>query len=377
MNAGRVRAMTRKEFTQVVRDWRSLVMALLVPVFMLVLFGFALTLDVNNVPLAVWDQDGSTVSRDFIREFSGSPYFRVKGYVARYAQIEDAIDVNGVLGGLVLPRDFSRLLLAGRPAPAQLILDGSDSNTATLALGYAQSIVSRYNLALAASAYAAVAGKSFTPALDFRPRVWYNPELRGQNYIIPGLIAIIMMVVGSLLTALTVSREWERGTMEQLISTPVRRTEVIAGKFIPYFCIGMIDVLIAVVMSVFIFHVPLHGSIPLLFLLCALFLAGTLGQGIYISTATRNQFLSSQFAFLTTFLPAFLLSGFTFPIANMPLPVQAVTFLVPARYLIVILRGIYLKGVGLEVLWPDVLFLAVFAAVMLLLADRKFSKKVA
>jgi ABC-2 type transport system permease protein len=366
MNLGRVKAMSGKEFIQIARDWRSLWLALMIPVFMLVLFGYALTLDVDNVPLAVWDQDKSQLSRDFIRGFEGSPYFRIAGYVQRYPQIEDAIDSNEVLAGLVVPRDFSALLRSGKAAPVQLILDGSNSNTASISLGYAQGIVAQFNGRFAPA----------PPPLEMRPRVWFNPELRSKNYIVPGLIAVIMMVVGGLLTALTVSREWERGTMEQLISTPVKRTEIIIGKFVPYFCIGMADVLIAVLMGLFLFGVPLRGSVPLLFGFCALFLAGVLGQGILISVVTRNQFLSIQYVFMSTFLPSFLLSGFAFPIANMPLPVQAVTFLIPARYLITVLRGIYLKGVGLEVLWPEALFLAVFSAFMLMLAHSKFRKKV-
>ncbi|MGE5309127.1 MAG: ABC transporter permease [Deltaproteobacteria bacterium] len=367
MNYKRVLAMTGKEFIQIIRDWRSLGLALLIPVFMLILFGYALTLDVDNVPLAVWDQDKSVASRDFIRLFSGSPYFKVAGYVQRYGQIEDAIDNNSVFAGLVIPRDFSALLSSGRASPVQLILDGSNSNTASITLGYAQGIVLGYNLGLSRR----------LPPVDLRPRVWFNPDLRSRNYIVPGLIAIIMMVVGGLLTGLTVSREWERGTMEQLISTPVHRSEIILGKLIPYFCLGITDVLIAVLMGIFLFGVPLRGSIPLLFCFCALFLAGVLGQGILISIVTRNQFLSTQLVFMSTFLPAFLLSGFAFPIANMPAPVQAVTYLVPARYLITVLRGIYLKGVGLAVLWPEAVFLALFAALMLVAADRKFIKKVA
>jgi ABC-2 type transport system permease protein len=221
------------------------------------------------------------------------------------------------------------------------------------------------------------AGGELTIPVDVRPRVWFNEELESRNYIIPGLIAVIMMVIAALLTSLTVAGEWERGTMEQLISTPVKPPELILGKLVPYFVIGICDVVVAVLMGEYVFHVPLRGNVALLFGTSALFLVGALAMGILISILTKSQLLSSQVAVVATFLPAFLLSGFIFTIANMPRAIRMVTYLVPARYFVAILKGIYLKGVGLEILGGQVALLAVYAVVMMLLANWRFKKKLA
>jgi len=267
----------------------------------------------------------------------------------------------------------------------QLILDGSDSNTATIALGYAEGVTDGYSREVRIEQVNRQAGQpgqggqtgpaDLAPPVELRPRVWFNGDLESRNFIIPGLIAVIMMVIAALLTSLTVAREWERGTMEQLISTPVRGPELIAGKLVPYFVIGMLDVTIAVLMGQFLFHVPMRGSVPLLFLMAAVFLIGALSMGLLISVVTRNQMLASQFALVGTFLPAFLLSGFAFAIINMPPAVQAVTYLIPARYFVALIKAIYLKGVGLEVLWPEAALLTAFAAIMFTLAVVKFKKR--
>lgn len=376
MNLTRVWAIARKEFIQIVRDLRSLALAIAIPVLLLVLFGTALTLDVDKVPLVLWDQDKSKTSRDFILNFSGSRYFKIVGYAESYARLQDMIDKNEALMAMVIPVDFSKLILANQPAPVQLIVDGSDSSTATIAIGYANSIVSAYN-AQSMNRTLAHFGIVVPATLDMEPRVWFNENLKSRNFIIPGLISVIMMIIAALLTSLTISREWERGTMEQLISTPVKAGELILGKFLPYFAIGCLDLLIAIAMAQFLYHIPLRGSLTLLFILSAVFIAGAMSLGILISTAAKNQLVASQMAILTTFLPAFLLSGFAYAIYNMPRPIQLVTYLVSARYFITILKGIYLKGVGIRVLWPDILFLTAFALIMVVLAKRKFKKKVA
>ena len=277
--------------------------------------------------------------------------------------------------GLVVPRDFAQRLDAGRDAPVQLLVDGSDSNTATIAIGYADVIAEIYALDLTLEQNQRRAGGQLTIPLDVRPRVWFNEELESRNYIIPGLIAVIMMVIAAMLTSLTVAREWERGTMEQLISTPVKAPELILGKLLPYFAIGLCDVVVAVLMGEFVFHVPLRGNVALLFGTSVIFLTGALAMGILVSIVTKSQLLSSQVAVVATFLPAFLLSGFIFTIANMPRVIQMVTYLVPARYFVAILKGIYLKGVGLEILAGQVGLLVVYAGVMVLLANWKFKKK--
>ncbi len=376
MNIRRVNALAKKEFIQVLRDPRSLAMALAIPVLLLILFGFALTLDVDNVRLAIWNQDKSQVSTDFILNFKNSRYFKIIGYYDNYPDLEKLIDKNEALMVMVIPVDFSKHIRANRTAPVQLLVDGSDSSTATIAMGYAQAIVSQYNITFAAKAFSE-AGLKKTASIDVRPRVWFNPSLQSRNFIIPGLIVVIMMIISALLTSLTVAREWERGTMEQLISTPVKSGELILGKFIPYFIIGFIDLLIAVAMAQFVYHIPLNGSLMLLFVLSALFLTGALTMGMLISIVAKNQLMASQLAIITTFLPAFLLSGFVYAIYNMPPVIQAITRLIPARYFIVILRGIYMKGVGIKILWADILFLLLFAFIMVTLAILKFKKRVA
>lgn len=375
MNLTRVKALVKKEFIQIRRDYRSLGMAIAIPILLLMLFGYALTWDVDNVPLAVWDQSKTQASRDLLRDFSNSPYFKVIGYYDNYTELEKEINKNQALLALVIPKNFSQLLRANRTAPLQAILDGSDSNTASIALGYIESIIFVANQNFIAAALARD-GTTYTTSLELRPRVWFNEALKSKNFIIPGLVAVIMMVIAALLTSGTVSREWERGTMEQLISTPMKGSELILGKFIPYFVIGLFDVLIAVVMGQFMFHVPLRGSVVLLFTLSALFLVGTLCWGLLISVTNKNQFMASQVAFLTTFLPSFLLSGFAFPIDNMPKIIALTSYLVPARYFVTILRGIYLKGVGMRVLWGEVLLLALFALLVAGLANQKFKKSV-
>ncbi len=375
MNTRRVRAIARKEFTHILRDPRSLGMAIAIPMLLLVLFGYALTLDVDQVPTVVWDQSGTHASRQFISRFAGSPYFQIRGYVRDYGELERAIDSRDALAAVVVPRDFAARVESERAARVQLIVDGSDSNTATIALGYAEAVAREYSETIALHQMQRAGGRAPEAPLELRSRAWFNADMESRNYIIPGLIAVIMMIISALLTSLTVAREWERGTMEQLISTPVKGHELIFGKLLPYFVIGMFDVLLAVLMAEFLFAVPLRGSVVLLFLMAAVFLAGSLSMGMVISIVTKSQLLASQLAMVLTFLPAFLLSGVMYAISNMPRPIQLLTYLIPARYFVTLLKGIYLKGVGLEILLVEALLLAVFAAGMVVLANVTFRKK--
>ena len=374
MNPRRLLAVSRKELIHVVRDPRSLGMGIAIPLLLLVLFGYALSLDVDNVPLLVWDQSQTPQSREIVSRFTGSRYFSVKGQPSSYRDIERAIDRRDALMGLVIPSGFGGPA-AGRPTSLQLLVDGSDASTAAIAIGYAEGVVRAYGLDTSLEALRRAGARVAERPLDVRPRVLFNEDLESRNYIIPGLIAVIMMVIAALLTSLTVAKEWESGTMEQLVSTPLKGSELILGKLLPYVGIGMLDVLLSVLMGAFVFHVPLRGSVLLLFGMAAIFLVGALSLGMLISIVTKSQLLASQLAMVATFLPAFLLSGFMYDIDNMPRTLRLITLAVPARYFVALLKGIYLKGVGLDVLTFEAGLLVVFAAAMLGLANVKFQKK--
>ncbi len=371
----RVRAIAKKEFIHILRDPRSLGMAIAIPMLLLLLFGYALSLDVDNVPTVVWDQNHSPASRELISRLGGSRYFSLVDSVNSYPEIERAIDSGQALLAVIIPPEFAGRIESNRPAPVQAIVDGSDPNTATIAMGYLDVVMFTYSQEVALHAVQQIRGRTVALPLDLRARVWFNADLKSQNYIIPGLIAVIMMVIAALLTSLTVAREWEQGTMEQLIATPVKGNELILGKLLPYFAIGLLDVLLAVLMGEFLFDVPLRGSVALLFGMAAIFLAGALALGMLISILTKNQLLASQLAMVLTFLPSFLLSGFMYAIANMPLPVQVISHAVPASYFVTMLKGIYLKGVGLEVLALEAGLLTLFGIALVLLANKRFRKR--
>jgi ABC-2 type transport system permease protein len=375
MRFGRLWAMARKEFLHILRDPRSLAMAIAIPMMQLVLFGWALTLDVDRVPMVVWDQSETHTSREFGSRFWGSRYFALRGHVRNYAELERAIDSGDALVALVIPRDFARLVESERTAPVQLIVDGSDSNTATIAMGYADAVARTYSQELTVAAIQRIGSRLLNQPVVVQPRAWFNEELQSKNYIIPGLIAVIMNVIAALLTSLTVAREWENGTMEQLISTPVRGKELVLGKLIPYFCIGMIDVVLAVLLGKYVFLVPIRGSVVLIFIMAAIFLTGVLSVGMFLSVVTRSQLLSSQVAMILTYLPALLLSGYIFAIANMPKALQVISHVFPARYFVKVLRGIFLKGLTLEQMALEAGLLTLFGVLVLALATARFKKK--
>jgi ABC-2 type transport system permease protein len=377
MNFRRLRAIARKEFLHVLRDVRSLLLALALPLMMLLLFGYALTLDVDRIPAYVYDQDGTPQSREVIDQFRGSRYFQIIGAVNQYRPMENMVDRSKILIGIVVPRDYSRNLKAGKEADVQILLDGSDSNTASIALGYADAIVETYAAQLRSDAQMRLGGQPMKIPVDVRTRVWYNSDLKSKNYIVPGLIAVSMMIIASLLTSLTIAREWENGTMEQLLSTPVRPMELVLGKLLAYFTIGLLDMLICLFVGVVVFAIPFRGSIPFLFLSSCVFLFGALCTGIFISAATRSQLMAYQLSTLTSFLPAFLLSGFIYSTTNMPRVIQVISYIVPARYFIRIVTSVFLKGVGAEVLYLELFFLLVYAAIVFLGASRKMRQKLA
>ena len=373
----RIKAVAWKEFVQIKRDPRSLAMALFIPVFLLLIFGYGLSLDIDHVRTIVWNQDASSeITRNFLLNFQNSKYFKIIGYTDNYRDIEHKINSGDVLMALVIPKDFSRFLTSQEAAPLQLIVDGSDANTATIAMGYVSSVVAKYNVDLLTSTFAE-RGLARPRNIDARSRVWFNMGLTSTWFIVPGVIAMIIMIIAALLTSVCIAREWERGTMEQLISTPVKAPELVIGKFIPYFAIGLFDLTVGLIMARFLFGVPFRGSYLLLFFLSSLFLTGALSQGILISVVSRSQLMASQIASLTTMIPTILLSGFIYPIFNMPKFIQAITYFIPARYYIVVLREIFLKGGGIITLWDEMLFLLLFGTMMLSFAVKRFKKKVA
>jgi len=365
---GRLFAVARKELTQLRRDTRSLVLAFVVPVQMLLLFGYAISWDVRNIALAVNDADHTADSRALVDAFRASGYFDVSTAVERPAVGGDLLRRGAARAVLVIPRRFSEDLVAARPAAVQLLVDGADANTATIVLGYAQAAVASWSSARAPNAAALVA---LLPAT----RVWYNETLETRNMIVPGLISSIMMIIGSMLCALTVAREWERGTMEQLVATPIDRREVILGKLIPYLGIGFIDVTMIVVVGATVFHVPFRGNVFLLGAASFIFLAGTCALGMWIGAISRRQIVAVQLNMLVAYLPGFLLSGASLDLSPMPRVLQLLSYAVPARYFVTLLKGIMLKGVGVAVLWPELVALAVFFTVAVSLSVHALQKR--
>lgn len=373
----RIWHMLRKEFLQIFRDPRMTGVIFLMPVIQVLVFGFAVTTDVKHVALAVLDRDNSVASRDLVSRFVESGYFDVVEAVGSDRRAQELIDRAQAQALLQIDRGFVDELGAGRTAGAQLIVDGTDSNTAGIVLGYGAKIVGRLNDELLADRRGqrgAHSGEVFQVALE--TRAWFNENLESRNFYVPGVIAILVMLITLMLTSMAVVREKEIGTMEQILVTPIRPLEFILGKTVPFALIGYADVLVITLIGLFMFDVPIRGSFFLLFVATSLYLMTTLGLGLFISTVSQTQ----QQAMMSTFFfyfPAVLLSGFMFPIANMPVVIQWLTYLNPLRYFLVIVRGIFLKGVGPSVLWPEMVALLVMGVVSLWLASSRFHKTLA
>lgn len=375
MSVRRVQALCKKEFIQMRRDVRSLMGALFNPLLMIFLFGYALSLDVDRIPTYVFDQDRTPASREIISLLSGSKYFNVVGYIEREPEIDAALITRNALLVFVVPTGFSERAKRGLKAPVQAIFDGSDSNTAAIAVGYLKAVTAGFDIALQSKRLRQAGLRMVDMPVESRIRVWFNPEMKSRNFIIPGLTGVIMMAICSLMTALSVSREKETGTLEQLISTPISSTELLVGKLLPYVAVGLVDLILVVGAGILIFGVPFRGSYVDLFIAAFIFLVGTLSWGLLISVIARTQLQASQISVISAFLPSFLLSGFIYPIENMPLALQILTFIVPARYFVEILKGLFLQGVDLSVLWPQFLALVIYAVLILNLAVRRFSKR--
>jgi len=362
----------RKEFRQIRRDSRSLIFMIFIPAFMLLMFGFALNFDVKHIPLAVVDQDGSRTSRELIEKFRTTEYFDLEAVLDRTGDIDGLMAREKIKAALVIPEAFSEDLLAGRSPSVQFILDGANAMSGTTAAGYAAAILQSYSQRITLEAMQSRGRAGLTLPLRTEVRVWYNPELRSARFLLPGLMAFILMVILTTSTAFSIVREKERGTMEQLHVSPLPPAALIIGKLIPYSLISLASAHFVLALGWVLFGVAVKGNYFLLLLTMILFLVSGLGQGILISTIARTQLVAFLLSVLTTILPTFILSGFVFPVRNMPLVIQAVTFFIPAKYFLVALRAIILKGAGIAAFWDQALFLAGFAVLTLALSVAKF-----
>ena len=360
-----LRPVIKKEFLQIRRDSRSLMFLIFLPAFMLVMFGFALNFDVKHIPLAVVDEDGSRASRDLVDKFRTTEYFDLKAVLPRTAAVDPLMAREDIRAALVIPVKFADDLLAGRSPSVQVLVDGSNAMSGTTAAGYVGAILQSYSQRITLEALARRGLTDVALPLATEVRVWYNPELRSAMFLIPGLMAFILMVIVTVSTAFSVVREKERGTMDQLRVSSLRPFELILGKIIPYVAISIGSAHLVLLLGWLLFGVGIQGNYPLLLLAMVLFVTGALGQGLLISTITRTQQVAFLIALLTTMLPTFILSGFVFPIRNMPPVVQAITYFVPGRYFLAALRAIILKGVGLGAVWDQLLLLAGFAVLSL------------
>lgn len=375
MSLTRLLAVARKEVLHILRDSRSLSIVIIMPVTLMLLFGYGVSLDLKGLPIYVYDQDGSQQSQDLLKRFQSNEYFHIVRVVDRYSAVTRALDDGDAKMGIVIPWNFSERLSEGGPVQVQALIDATDDNTANVLIGYAQGVVQGYSSGIQLD-WLRKHGQSIQPApVSVETRTWYNEDLDSSAFIIPGVLALVMSVIGAFLTSLTIAREWERGSMEQLISTPVTAMEIMLGKLTPYFVIGMFDVAICALIAIGWFKVPFRGSFLTLAASSALFLVVVLALGFFISVIAKNQLAASQIALLVTFLPAFLLSGFLFAIEQMPVALQWITRIFPARYYVSLLKKIFLKGTPAAMLAADLLPLTAFALLLALVATRNFHKR--
>jgi ABC-2 type transport system permease protein len=363
-----------KEVIQIRRDRGFFPLVFIAPIMQLLMFGYAATLDVEHLPTAVYDQDETPASREYIGRFQYTRYFDVRYQVKQYSEIVDLIDRNRIKVALVIPVRFEERLKRGERSPVQILMDGTNSNTATIAFNYARNISQQYSVDLLLKE-----GNSTTrftsPLLEDRLRVWYNPELKSQVFMVPGVLVMILLIMTMVFSGLSIVKEKELGTMEQLMVTPIRPGELIIGKLLPFVVIGFFDVALVTSIAILWFKVPLKGDVFFLFALAGIFIMCTLGLGIFVSTISQTQQQAVLINFFITF-PSIILSGFMFPIENMPKVIQYLTYLIPIRYFLVIIRGIFLKGNGLDILWPQALVLFIFGISLLTMSSLRFRKRI-
>jgi len=375
MRFRRLKAIAVKELLQIWRDPRSLMIALLMPFTQMFLLGYGVTLDLRHIPVCTFDREASQNSQALLKHFEASLYFAITRNLQTYPQLVAAIDRTDCKIAVVIPPDFSERLNDTGSSSVQVILDATDDNTANIALGYALAVVSGYSGEVTLDALDRQ-GRQFQQIqpMTVQSRVWFNEDLESRNFIIPGVVAVIMALVGAQLTSLTISREWERGTMELLISTPVKPSEVMIGKLAPYLALGWIDAAFCLIIAALWFGVPFRGTIFTLFITTTLFLIVVLGIGYLLSVLIRSQIGASQIAMLLTMLPTTMLSGYVFPIDQMPAVIQDITYLIYSRYYVTIMKAIFLKGADIPALAVPILFLLVYAAAVMVLAARAFRK---
>ena len=377
MSFTRFLAVANKEIVQILRDSRSLIIVVIMPVILVLLFGYGVNLDLKGLPVYVYDRDGSQQSQDLLKRFQASDYFNIVRVVNNYPALARALDAGDAKIGIVVPWDFSERLHDGGPVQIQALVDGTDDNTANVAIGYAQAVVQGYSSDIQLDWLRSRGQLVQSSPVSVQTRTWYNEDLESSAFIVPGVLALVMSVIGAFLTSLTIAREWERGTMEQLISTPVTPLEIMLGKLVPYFIIGMFDVIVCALIAIYWFHVPFRGSFLTLLISSAMFMVVVLSLGFFVSVIAKSQLAASQIALLIAFLPAFLLSGFLYSIEQMPIVLQWITRILPARYYVSVLKKIFLKGTPTALLYADLAPLAVFTLVLALLATRSFHKRLA
>jgi len=356
----KLKPVIKKEFRQISRDRRILAVLLFVPTFLLIMFGYALNFDVKHISLAIYDEDRTSDSRNLIEQFIHSEYFELNYYLNNQKEVDKLLDNEKVKLAIIIPNNFSKKLQRGESAEIQIIIDGANANTASIISGYVNSIVQNYSLKIISEIFQHSKILHLNLPLEPRPRLWYNPELVSAKFLVPGLIAFILMITTVISTSLSIVREKERGTIEQIIVSPVQPIQLIIGKTLPYMLLALVSAYLILMVGYLLFDIEVKGSQFLLFLVTLIYLLAGLGMGIFISTVSDSQQVAFQISALLTILPTFILSGFVFPIRNMPLFIQMVTYIIPARYFLVAIRGIILKGSGLGAFWKEIVFLVIF-----------------
>lgn len=365
----------RKEFLQLMQDKKMLRLSIVAPILQLIILGYAASFDVSNIPMVVCDFDHSPSSRELIRSLTSTEYFTAVRYCDKTSEIDAQLDDGHASVAVVIPDGFEKDLGSGKTTPVQFIADGTETSSASIGLNYAYLIISRYSQRVVLESLIKRGSVMMPATISAEFRVWYNPELKSRNFMVPGVLGLLLMVMTMILTSLAIVKEKELGTLEQIVVTPIRPYQLIIGKLTPFFLIGIVDVVLVVFFATFIFSLPVKGSVLLLFFLCLIFLMTTLGLGLFISTISRTQQQAMMTAIFFFMLPMIFFSGFVFPIENMPKIIQYVSYLIPLRYFFVVVRGLFLKGVGLDILWPQAAAMLVFGIAILSMSVLRFQKR--